>query len=197
MLVEITAALGFAFLWRHYGATLQAVTAAIATLWLLAILVIDLEHRLILNRIVLPGILFGLAISPVRFDHLAPERAFLIAITGAVVGWLLVLGIYWLGGVIAEALARARGRTLSEVAFGLGDVRLAGMMGALVGLPLVFQSLFVTVLLGGVGALGVLLYNLVVRRRYDAFAVMPYGPYFVISTWLFMIWGAGVLFFLG
>lgn len=190
--VEVASLLLFAFLWNRFGASVNIVGYALFTSILLLITVIDLDHRLILNVVVLPATIVAFLLSPIMRDQATPALSLLNALLGAAVGYILVLGIYFLGRLFARVMSRARGRDLDEVAFGLGDVKLAGLVGALVGFPSIIVALVYTILLGGVVSFMVLLFQLMVRRRYAAFMAIPYGPFFTITAWTLMIWGRGL-----
>ena len=160
------------------------------TATLLLITVIDLEHRLILNVIVLPFSLVALLLSPVILNPSQPLFSVLSALLGGAFGYIFVSGIYLLGRLFVRLMARARGRRVDEIAFGLGDVKLAGLVGMLVGFPAVIYALVYAILLGGVVSLVVLLFQLIVKRRYTAFMAIPYGPFITIATWVVMLWGS-------
>jgi leader peptidase (prepilin peptidase)/N-methyltransferase len=198
-LVEIATALLFAFLWDRFGASVNLVVLSFFTAILLLILVIDVEHRLILNVVILPATLLALIASPLTMLNqvtLASTPFHLLLIRsalGAAIGYIVVYGIYFFGGLFAKLMSRARGKALNEVAFGLGDVKLAGLVGALVGFPAIFFVLVYAILLGGVGALAAIAFQLAVRRRYSAFMAIPYGPFFVIAGWVLMIWGRDIV----
>ncbi len=89
--------------------------------------------------------------------------------------------LYLLGDVFAKSLARARGRSLDEVAFGFGDVTLAGLIGLIVGWPAVVLALLVGILTAGLFSLGYLIMMLA-RRRYTAFTPIPYGPFLILGA---------------
>jgi leader peptidase (prepilin peptidase) / N-methyltransferase len=65
---------------------------------------------------------------------------------------------------------------------GAGDVKLAGVIGLMVGYPLVFFALVWGIVLGGVAAIFLLL-----RRRGSAKSYMAYGPYLALGA-LFVLW---------
>jgi leader peptidase (prepilin peptidase) / N-methyltransferase len=67
-------------------------------------------------------------------------------------------------------------------AMGLGDVKLAGVLGALLGLPLVLYALLIGVCAGGVAALYLLL-----SRRSKASGTMAYGPYLALGGWIVIL----------
>jgi prepilin signal peptidase PulO-like enzyme (type II secretory pathway) len=149
----------------------------------LLITVIDIEHRLILHVVTGPSaILIGL------LGFLDPERGFQKTLLGGLVGFIVVLGLYLLGGVFARFVARMRGQVLDEVAFGFGDVTLAGVLGLSVGYPGILMALFLGILTAGEYSLVHILFMLI-RRTYRAFVPIPYGP--------FLILGASIVYFGG
>jgi leader peptidase (prepilin peptidase)/N-methyltransferase len=146
----ITAAV-LAGLAAHEGASTRLLFVSAASLLLILIATIDLEHRLVLNSLSLPGTVLTLAVSPL-WPGLGLESAAL----GAAAGFLIFF--------VFQVIGRG--------ALGGGDTKLALLIGAMSGLPGVLDSLFTGVVLGGLGAL---VYLLVLRRSRKEF--MPYGPY--------------------
>jgi leader peptidase (prepilin peptidase)/N-methyltransferase len=194
-IVEILSAALGVFLWSRYELSVSLALAAVYSALLLLILVVDLEHKLILNVVSLPAIGVALALSP--FSAVGWLRAGL----GGLFGFLVVFGIYLLGDWIARGLARARGTCpavssgteIREIAFGFGDVKLAAFVGLIVGLPAMVLTLILTILLGGLAALIVLAYEFIVHRRYAGTMAIPYGPFFCIAGWVFLVWGREIL----
>jgi prepilin signal peptidase PulO-like enzyme (type II secretory pathway) len=149
----------------------------------LLITIIDIEHRLILHVVTGPSaILIGF------LGVLDPERGLQKTLLGGVVGFGIVLGLYLLGGVFARFVARMRGQVLDEVAFGFGDVTLAGVLGLSVGNPGILLALFLGILAAGEYSL-VHIFFMLLRRQYKAFVPIPYGP--------FLILGAAIVYFGG
>lgn len=88
-------------------------------------------------------------------------------ITSAGLGLLVGGGLFLLLAIIGRG------------AMGLGDVKLAGVLGALLGFPLVLRALVVCVFAGGAVAL-----YLIVSRRSKASGTMAYGPYLALGGWI-------------
>jgi leader peptidase (prepilin peptidase) / N-methyltransferase len=186
-ILEFATALLFGYLWAQLGPGWTLALYSLLTALLLLITVVDLEHRLILNVVVLPATLLALFVRPIEVIAHNPAGVFWDWLWGAAIGYTAVFGIYLLGALFAVLMGRLRGRPVDEVAFGFGDVKLAGMVGGLVGIPTIFFTLFDAILLGGIAGLGVLVYQFIVHRRYVALMPIPYGPFFTITAWLFMM----------
>jgi leader peptidase (prepilin peptidase)/N-methyltransferase len=150
--VEAASGALFVLAWLAYAPhlpTAAVVAAALAAL--LAISLIDWDHKIIPDRISKPGILLGILLAPATqlhppdwFEGLKPGlNQWLHAAAGAAAGALVILVIRWLG-----ALA------FRKEAMGLGDVKLLAFIGALTGPARVLYVLILASLGGAVvGAL--------------------------------------------
>jgi leader peptidase (prepilin peptidase)/N-methyltransferase len=187
--VELGTAGLMAFLWLHYGRVSEWAYLVLYTVYsaiLVLVLVIDLEHKLILNMVILPAWGLALAGSLIHPDPNFP----LMALVGGVAGYGLLYLVYLLGVLFVKGMSRARGKEINAVAFGFGDVRLGGFMGLVLGFPLVFQALFLAILLGGIAGLLYWCVQALILRRYTLFTAIPYGPYLVTGTFLVMFFGS-------
>lgn len=129
----------------------------------LALAFTDLERRLLPNRLVYPGLVAALALS-----WAWPDRGFVQAIAGAFFG-LAVLG---------AAYVIMRG------GLGAGDVKLAALIGAVVGFPGVALALAIGAVAGGVVAAALLLSRLARRGQYIA-----YGPFLIAGALVVLLAG--------
>jgi prepilin signal peptidase PulO-like enzyme (type II secretory pathway) len=120
---------------------------------------------------------------------LDPNRGLVRTLLGGAAGFGILLGLYLLGGLFAQAMARLRGRTLDEVALGFGDVTLSAVIGLTLGWPGVVAGLLLGVFAAGLFSSAFLLIMLA-RRRYVAFTPIPYGPFLVLGA-LLVYFGAG------
>lgn len=152
---------------------------------LLLIVVTDLEHRLILNVVIVPAAALFLLVGV-----LDPQRGPLKTLLGGLVGFATFFLLYLLGGVFGRVAARVRGGPLAEVPFGFGDVNLAGVVGLAVGWPGVLVALLLGIFAAGGFSLGYLVW-MAARRRYSAFTPFPYGPFLILGALAvyFRIWG--------
>ena len=148
-----------------------------AILWLVyfsVVIVIDLEHRLILHPVSITGAGLGLIFGIVN-------HGFYNTILGGGAGFGLMLIFYFLGELFVRVLSKSRGEEIEEIALGFGDVNLAGVIGLLLGWPGIIAGIILAIIIGGVVS-GSYLVLQVLRKKYQAFQALPYGPFLVLSV---------------
>jgi leader peptidase (prepilin peptidase)/N-methyltransferase len=167
--VEAAAALlALALWWRFPGSALLWVYGPFAAA-LLVLTVLDLEYFWLPDVITLPGTLLGL-VGALIFPQPGPGSALL----GAVLGWAFFIGVRWLYGKVT------RGR---RHGVGEGDAKLMAFIGAVLGFQALPWVLFCSACLGS-------LVGLVISsgRHRDRFTYIPYGPFLVAGSLLFLFW---------
>jgi prepilin signal peptidase PulO-like enzyme (type II secretory pathway) len=183
------ASLAFAWIWAGQGGgpaldtALRFVGASVILLIFLLVVVIDIEHRLILWSVVWPS-----AVALAVVCSVMPGHGIVKTLIGGAAGYGIALAIFLLAELFARVLQRLRGQALSEVAFGGGDVNLAGLVGLAVGWPGVILALTITVLAGGLYSLAYIVVQ-VFRRRYVPFSALPYGPFLVLGALTIFFYG--------
>lgn len=126
----------------------------------LTIAVIDLEHRLVLNRMLLAALPIALLYNVLQHG---PNLA------STLLGGLAGFGFFLLLALLAPG------------AMGMGDVKLAGFIGLITGLSGVVAALFLGILAGGLAGLVVL-----IRNRFRRGSTLAYAPYLVVGVWFFL-----------
>jgi prepilin signal peptidase PulO-like enzyme (type II secretory pathway) len=170
LLVDLALMVAFPFLLAHIAAQPQPIRLpplllfgvdALAATVLALIFVIDLEHHLILDIIVYPAALALVGVA------LALDRKALAAIAvGAVLSGGLFLLFYGLGFLLYH-----------EEALGFGDVKLAALIGMMVGWPGIIGALILCALLGA--AVSVLLLGL---GRVSTRTYIPFGTFLSLGA---------------
>ena len=125
---------------------------------LVQVIFFDLEHRLILDRVIFPAM--GLAVVVSLFNQ--PWWAGIATGVGAGALFLLL-------SIAGSTLLRA------EV-LGFGDVKLAAFMGFLLGWPGIVDAVFIGVVVGAVAAIAVGIWHRSLK------ATFAYGPYLAIGA---------------
>jgi leader peptidase (prepilin peptidase)/N-methyltransferase len=138
------------------------------------VVIIDLEHRLILHPVSLVGGLLGAIFG--SFNH-----GLVNTLLGGAAGFGIMLVFYYLGELFVHLVSKSRGEEITEIALGFGDVNLAGVIGLLLGWPGIVGGLFLAIFLGGIVS-GLFLLVQSVRKKYQAFQALPYGPFLVLSA---------------
>lgn len=154
--------------------------AEILLLYLGLVTVIDLEHRLILHQTTFIGA--GLGVLAGIWQH-----GWVSTLMGGVVGFGVVLLLYYLGYLLVKLISKWRKERINEEALGFGDVSLSGVLGLMVGFPKIILSLVISILLGGIVSFLYLMVSLL-THRYRSFEAIPYAPFLIFG-------GIAILFF--
>jgi len=140
--------------------------------------IIDQEHRLILNTLIVVGLILGLISGTLRND-LFPT------LIGGLSGFTFMLILYIFGYLFVWVMHRWRQSDLNEPAMGFGDVLLGAVIGLMVGFPEIIQSLTLTIIAAGLFSL-IYLLVLLLTRRYRLGMAFPYGPFLIIGAIYFV-----------
>jgi len=167
LVVESITGLLFVLLWYHYGPSRQLLLATLYTCFFMVIFFIDLEHHLVLNRVILPAIVVALLAVPFTPNHNVVEL---------LVGGALGFGLLFLIAFIYPA------------GMGMGDVKLATFIGLVVGFPAVFVALFISFVTGGLVGGSLLLTGL--KGRKDP---VPFAPFLVAGGMVAMLYGEQII----
>ncbi|MBM2825701.1 MAG: Prepilin peptidase/N-methyltransferase, partial [Dehalococcoidales bacterium] len=186
LMVELTTGLLFAWLSFSYGFSFASLVLAFYTCLFLILAIIDLEHGLILNKIVYPTIGLSLALAPF-WSSLGLSRTllvtdtmlhtFLSSLTGGAIfaGFLFLVVLFSRGGM------------------GWADVKMAALVGLVTGFPSVLVAMMITFISGGLTA-GFLL----LLRRKGRKDTISYGPFLSLGAFVALIWGKDlILWYMG
>jgi leader peptidase (prepilin peptidase)/N-methyltransferase len=177
--VEIGTGVLFGLACWRYGLSLELLIALVYSSIFIVLLVIDLEHRLILNKVVYPAMALALLVSTL-FSLFLPQVEIVPRIQWAAVGGGIGLVLFFLVALVSRG------------GMGWGDVKMAALIGLVTGFepsrPLVFVALLLAVIAGGLVA-GILL-ALKIKRRREA---IPFGPFLSLATIVTLLWGGNIL----
>jgi leader peptidase (prepilin peptidase)/N-methyltransferase len=150
---------------------------------LMLVLILDLEHHIIPNGIIYPA--YGLALLGSLLQPTPGSPC--LALMGGLIGFGTLLIAHWLGQLFVKVANRFWEARAEGPALGLGDVRLGGFIGLMLGVPQVLMALVIAVLLGGLIAGIYWVVYAVLLRRYKTFTALPYGPYLVAGAMVTML----------
>ncbi|CAI8810910.1 Leader peptidase / N-methyltransferase [Pseudomonas sp. IT-P253] len=170
-LTELACGLLSAFIAWHFGFGWPACMALVLSWGLLAMSLIDAEHQLLPDVLVLPLIWLGLIVN--SFGLFVPLHD---ALWGAIAGYMVLWSAFWLFKLIT-----------GKEGMGYGDFKLLAMFGAWGG----WQILPLTILLSSIAGavIGVILLRV---RHAKTSTPIPFGPYLAIAGWIALLWGGQI-----
>ena len=172
-----TAVLAAVCAWR-FGFGWEALMAITLTCALVAVSMIDYDHQLIPDSIVIPLVWVGLAMSVLH--PLAGADALFVSptdsIIGAMVGYLSLWSVY-------KLFKLATGKE----GMGYGDFKLLAALGAWLGVEAVPIIIMMSAVVGATVGIA-----LIVLRGRDRQLPIPFGPYLAAAGWITMLYGESI-----
>lgn len=173
-LVELaSAALSAAVAW-HFGFGWPAVAALVFTWMLIALALIDLDHKLLPDDITLPLLWLGLLVALVASN---PSGSLPIDLRSAVIGAVAGYMSLWTVNKSYELVAHRQG-------MGNGDFKLLAALGAWMG----WQKLLPIILLSALAGALVGVTLMILQGRDRRFQI-PFGPFLAAAGWITLLWG--------
>jgi leader peptidase (prepilin peptidase) / N-methyltransferase len=161
--VELATGLVFALVALARGPHLELLIDLPFAAMLIAVADIDLEHRIVPNRILAPMAVWAVAASALVRPGKLPE---LLIAGAAAFTLLLVAALAYPGGM------------------GMGDVKLAGVMGLCLGVP-VAPALLIAFLAGSIVGVAIMLrHGAGARKR-----AVPFGPFLALGGLVALVAG--------
>ncbi len=203
-LVEL--ATGLLFAASIYGSRFT-VYVLLSTVFLIPVFVIDLKHGIIPDKIVFPAVAlvtsYQLLATGSKIWGLYRNLKGDIGGLGPYLlqtaffknhAWLELRPLLWtlLGSVVLYLLFSILHRLFAGRAMGGGDVKLALLIGLIVGWPNMIVAVFSSFLTGAIVSV---ILMLVGKKRFGE--TVPFGPFLVVGTYVALFWGEGILRYLG
>lgn len=166
-LVEWTTAMGTLWLFQYSHST----SAFITSIWLfytgIALSLIDLKHRILPDKITLPGIFVGFLISSFH-----PQMGW----AKSLIGIFFALACLFLISKLYEFFRKREG-------MGMGDVKYLAFIGAVLGWDGALFTLFLASILGSLIGIG-----LAISSRKSLSLAIPFGPFLALAALIVSIW---------
>ncbi len=167
-LVELLTAILSVFIAWHFGFSLQTLFALFLTWALIALTLIDFDHKLLPDIITLPLIWLGLFAS--LFDIFTDSQS---SIIGAIAGYLSLWSVYMAFKLIT-----------GKEGMGFGDFKLLAAFGAWFGWKLLPVIILISSVIGA--AIGISMIVLFKRGRE---VPIPFGPYLAGAGFVALFYG--------
>ena len=134
---------------------------------LIIIFVYDLKHYLIPDKVLFPAIGITAIYRILDFGNLMNYF------------WAVIIG----AGFFLAIFLISKGRWM-----GFGDVKLAVLMGLLLGAPNILVALFIAFFFGAI--IGLIL---IIFKGKNLKSEIPFGPFLIVGTFLAMLWGEQII----
>ncbi|MEB0038869.1 A24 family peptidase [Pseudomonas sp. MH10] len=170
-IIELACGLLSAFIAWHFGFGWQAAAMLVLAWGLLAMSLIDADHQLLPDALVLPLLWLGLIVNTFGlFTNLHD------ALWGAVAGYMSLWLVFWTFKLVT-----------GKEGMGYGDFKLLAMLGAWGGWQILPLTILLASLVGAV--LGLIMLRL---RNASTSTPIPFGPYLAIAGWIALLWGGQI-----
>ena len=197
--VELLTALAFFVSIRTWGLSSPTLVNSLFLAAVIVLVFTDYDHRVLPNKITLPGTVAGIVLSPWQepafymdavsvaaaslFGDAAPAALpWIGSVLGALIGGGLLLAV----GFAYEKLRRRQG-------LGMGDVKMMAMVGAFLGWPLALLTIFAGSLLGTLVGIFLILF-----RKSNLQTKLAFGVFLGVASALaafrgldFLVWYLG------
>ena len=171
-IIEAVTALMSAVIAWQLGASLEMLAALFFTWSLIALTMIDADHKLLPDQITLPLLWAGLLLN--SFSLFVPLYD---AVWGAIGGYLSLWSVYWLFKILT-----------GKDGMGYGDFKLLAALGAWLG----WQSLLVIILLSSL--VGAIVGSIILlANKQGRNTAIPFGPYLAAAGWIAFLWGDQII----
>ncbi len=170
-LVEAATALLSVVTAMQFGVSIETLLLLILTWGLICLTLIDFDHMLLPDQIVMPLLWLGLLVNlQGTFVPLTD------AVIGAAVGYMSLFSIFWLFKVLT-----------GREGMGHGDFKLFALFGAWVGWQLLPLLILMASVVGAVVGISLMLF-----KNHQREQAIPFGPYLAVSGWITLLWGNGI-----
>jgi leader peptidase (prepilin peptidase)/N-methyltransferase len=168
-LVEFITSALVVITYLRFGLGWEFASKVILSLSLIVVFFIDLKHRIIPDKITLPGIGIGFL-----FSFFVKSPSVVSSVIGILVGGVL----FYLSAVLGELLFK-------KESMGGGDIKLAMMLGAFLGWQKILLVFLLSALLGTIVGTTAMLFSKVVKET----RMIPFGPFLALGAILALFLG--------
>jgi leader peptidase (prepilin peptidase)/N-methyltransferase len=170
-LVEAATALLSLVIATYYGVSFETLLLLILTWGLVCLTLIDFDHMLLPDQIVMPLLWLGLLVNIAgTFVPLSD------AVIGATVGYMSLFSVFWLFKLFT-----------GKEGMGNGDFKLFALFGAWIGWQLLPILILMASVVGAIIGISLMLFKNHTREQ-----AIPFGPYLAIAGWITVLWGDGI-----
>lgn len=166
--VEMATALLSLVVALQWGVSIETLLLLILTWGLICLTLIDFDHMLLPDQIVMPLLWLGL-LANLQGTFVPLQDA----VIGAVVGYMSLFCVFWLFKLLT-----------GKEGMGFGDFKLFALFGAWIGWQLLPILILMASVVGAVVGI-----SLVLFKKHQREQAIPFGPYLAVAGWITLLWG--------
>jgi len=170
-LVEIATALLSLVIATQFGVSYETLLLLVLTWGLISLTLIDLDHMLLPDQIVMPLLWLGLLVN-INATFISLNDA----VIGAATGYMSLFSVFWLFKLFT-----------GKEGMGHGDFKLFALFGAWLGWQLLPILILMASVVGAVVGI-----SLMIFKNHQREQAIPFGPYLAIAGWITLLWGEGI-----
>lgn len=170
-LVEAATALLSLVIALLFGVSIETLLLLVLTWGLICLTLIDFDHMLLPDQIVMPLLWLGLLVNV--NDTFVPLSD---AVIGAAVGYMSLFSVFWLFKLLT-----------GKEGMGHGDFKLFALFGAWIGWQLLPILILMASVVGAVVGI-----SLMLLKNHQREQAIPFGPYLAVAGWITILWGQGI-----
>jgi leader peptidase (prepilin peptidase) / N-methyltransferase len=160
-----------------FGPTWPMVAALGFSWTLLALTLIDLDHKLLPDSLTLPLLWAGLLVNAGLIGGAPMFATLQSSVIGAVAGYLALWSVY-------QLFKLATGKE----GMGYGDFKLLAAIGAWAGWQLLPLVILLSAVVGSVVGIAMIVFG-----GRSSQTTIPFGPYLAAAGWIALLWGEGLV----
>ena len=176
-IVEAATGLLSAIVAWHFGATWATPAALLLTWFLIALSLIDLDHKLLPDNMTLPLMWLGLLLALIEINGAPLFTELRASVIGAAAGYLSLWSVFQLFRLLT-----------GKEGMGYGDFKLLAALGAWLGWQVLPLIVVLSAAVGSVVGIG-----LIVTGQRSRQAEIPFGPYLAGAGWLALLYGRDIM----
>lgn len=174
--VECLGAIAPLMSWYVFGPSIEFIALSVLGWYLIALALIDIQHKLLPDNLTLSLLWLGLLIN---LENVFTDIN--SAVIGAASGYLIFFAIYWLFKIAT-----------GKEGLGQGDFKLLAAFGAWFGWHALLPIILISSLLGIAITLVLMAYNQIIFNK-SISTLIPYGLYLALASWIYAFYGAELI----
>ncbi|MGG7178829.1 prepilin peptidase [Clostridium paraputrificum] len=170
LFLELITGVAYLLLYFKFGLTLNLLKFTVFTSILIVIAVIDYKTQDVYTSTIIVGVILGIIFIGIEYLYGINKEVFNSILAVVIPGGILYL-IVWLTGAMGE-----------------GDAEIIFVSGLFLGLKLNLFNLFLSIVIGGIVAIG-----LMILKKKSGKEAIAFGPYIALSSYLVIFIGQPIL----